>query len=137
MKKRLLAIAAGTLLAAGLHAQSSTRMIADVPFGFAVGNSNFPAGQYTVSWGKTPGIVMVQAADMSSSAMVCTNAAYSGKRTETSHLVFRRYGDYYFLAQAWTPGGEVGRQIPPNPREREMARNYTTSTQEIVLARAS
>jgi hypothetical protein len=38
-------------------------------------------------------------------------------------LVFRRYGDRYFLYQIWVEGNNRGRELPMTPLEKELASN--------------
>jgi hypothetical protein len=44
------------------------------------------------------------------------------KVSETAVLVFHRYGDHYFLAQAWTPGERDGFEARKSRSERNVAR---------------
>jgi hypothetical protein len=37
-------------------------------------------------------------------------------------LVFRRYGDDYFLSEVWPKGGSIGRALPKSHTERELER---------------
>src|SRR5579862_10059594 len=48
MKKQLLIVFAGLLLAVGSAYAQSSRLVADIPFDFIVGNKVFPAGQYEI-----------------------------------------------------------------------------------------
>jgi hypothetical protein len=38
-----------------------------------------------------------------------------------SKLVFRRYGDEYFLREVWISGAMTGREFPMSRRERQVA----------------
>jgi hypothetical protein len=85
--------------AASLWAQGSQKIVVDVPFGFHMGPSIFPAGQYTVDTDAGTGLVQMRSADSKSSAMTQTHAVQSRARSEVGKLVFHRYGDEYFLSQ--------------------------------------
>jgi hypothetical protein len=60
-----------------------------------------------------------------------SNWSQSAKTSESNKLVFYRYGQKYFLAEVWTAGTNIGRQMPLNQRQRELARNQQKS--EVVL----
>ena len=45
--------------------------------------------------------------------------------------MFYRYGQRYFLAEVWTANTNIGRKMPFNQRQRELAKNQPMS--EMVL----
>src|SRR5204863_1409692 len=85
--------------AASLLAQGSQNIVVDVPFGFHMGPSIFPAGEYTVYTDASTGLVRMRSADSKASAMIQTHAVQSRATSGTGKLVFHRYGDEYFLSQ--------------------------------------
>ena len=137
MKTRLIcSLAAALLAAAGLYAQSSRTLVANVPFGFHVGSVALPAGEYTVDPQAAPGVVRLVSADHKSVAMIATFATQAPKYNEQGKLVFNRYGDNYFLSQVWAPGLD-GRGIAKSNREKEMASNTGQSARETLLAKTA
>ena len=53
-------------------------------------------------------------------------------------MVFHRYGDRYFLAQAWTPADNTGLQAPRSRAERVIASQLASSerkTTTVALSR--
>jgi hypothetical protein len=66
--------------------------------------------------------------------LIMGNHATSAVPSETSRLVFRRYGDQYFLAQIWMAGETSGHELPISRREAELAKNQQPSEDVIVLA---
>ena len=112
----------GTALAAtaAIYAQSKT-ITADVPFNFYTGSTVMPQGVYRVSEMSNGGVIALQTTN-ASKAITAFNV--SGKSMdEPARLVFRRYGETYFLAQIWTGGGPIGRVLPQSKREKELAQN--------------
>jgi hypothetical protein len=45
-----------------------------------------------------------------------------GKTQEDAKLVFNRYGDHYFFAQAWLPADNIGMQASKSRNEKQIAR---------------
>jgi hypothetical protein len=96
------------VLATGAKAQTNSpqRLVANIPFAFTVGDQTLPAGHYTISVlnpSSDRKTLQVRSMDGRSTAIVLTNNA-SGKLSERSKLVFDRYGDHYFFAQAQMAG---------------------------------
>ena len=102
-------------------AVAQDRLEAKVPFNFRVGQSVMPSGNYMISQTGPIGTIVIKSADQSSSAIVITNAVQSDRNASTGKLVFRRYGDTYFLSQVWKPGTDRGHQLIQTRTEREMA----------------
>ena len=65
---------------------------------------------------------MVKSVDQKSAAIVITNAAERNRIPTTGKLVFRRYGETYFLGEVWRPGYAQGRMLTPARAEREVAK---------------
>ena len=86
------------LAAASAFGQSSTGF--DVPFEFNVGSKVLPAGHYDVS-GRS-GTVLIQGYACSCSAVSVTNSVAGIEPIAEARLVFNKYGDKHFLAEAWT-----------------------------------
>src|SRR5882724_1802962 len=108
------------LAGSSVYAQSSTVLKMDVPFEFRVGGQSLPAGEYTVV-PKSPTIVVIQSKDGRRSAVAQSNAVQSNHSSADGKLIFNRYGEYRFLSQIWTPGEDVGRELPKSKVEQEVA----------------
>lgn len=119
------------VLAIDAQAQSanSQRVIATIPFSFNVGRASLPAGKYTItvvnpsSDRKT---LQIRSMDGRSSAMVLTTGVL-GKASDDAKLVFHRYGDLYFFAQAQMAGDSTSLAAVKSRAER---------TQKHALAKA-
>jgi hypothetical protein len=92
------------VLAVSAQAQTSSaqRVIASIPFAFNAGKTTLPAGKYTItvlnptSDRKT---LQIRSLNGRASAIVLTTTS-SGHASDNAKLVFERYGDQYFFAEA-------------------------------------
>ena len=112
MKKQTLTMIALMVLVGSLTASakaqslSSGTLVANIPFKFSAGNQTMPAGEYIVRCvnpASDQTVLQIASKDGRNSVMLQMSAT-RGKAGETAKLVFHRYGDRYFFAQAWTPG---------------------------------
>jgi hypothetical protein len=123
-------------MAATQVARAQESMVVDIPFAFVAANATLPAGEYRVQ--KLDGnsaVLLIHCWDANASALVITNAAQAKEPQSESKLVFKRYGNSYFLSQVWTAGSIRGRQLSISPREKEMpqlARNETKGEVTLV-----
>ena len=132
MKKQALTMIALMVLvgslAAAAKAQSSSRgkLVGNIPFEFSAGNQMLPAGEYIVkpvNPASDQVVLQIMSKDGRNSVMLRMTST-RGKASETARLVFRRYGDRYFFAQAWTPGECDGFEAPKSRDERNVAREF-------------
>jgi hypothetical protein len=90
---------------------------ATVPFSFRVGDRVLPAATYQVS-SPSRGVIKIQSLDGQTS--VLTSYSPDLKDQETgSKLVFKRYGDQYFLHAVLCPSASVQASIPTWPQEKK------------------
>lgn len=111
--KNYLALAIATMALVGLlatttQAQSSgsQKMRAHVPFAFNVGSRQLPAGEYNITVlnpNSDRKVLQIRSTDGRAAAIIHT-VGTSANAPEKSRLVFRRYGDRYFFAQAQATG---------------------------------
>jgi len=102
-------------------------MIVDVPFSFVVSEQTMPAGHYIV---KNTGNGNLRIFSPGTTGVYVPTHAALRSASDGSKLVFRRYGDTYFLAAVWVAGNTTGRELFRSPAERELARNKA----EVELA---
>ena len=82
------------------------RMRAQIPFAFNVGDKSLPAGEYTIAVlnpASARKVLQIRSTDGRLSAIIQTNER-NGNAPEEAKLVFNRYGDRYFFAQAQMSG---------------------------------
>jgi hypothetical protein len=85
---------------------NSPSMRAHIPFAFHVGSKQLPAGEYRVTVlnpSSDQKVLQIRSIDGSVSAIVRTLEA-NAKATEKSKLVFHRYTNSYYFAQAQVSG---------------------------------
>jgi hypothetical protein len=123
------------LAAASMYAQGSQNLTVQIPFGFHVGNSMLPSGEYIVSTDVAPGVVRVRSADAKSSVMILSIAAQTSATPSTGKLVFNKYGDEYFLSQIWKAGNNTGNELRKSRREAEVAASAHRGIQSVVASK--
>lgn len=116
-------------------AQVSINVRADIPFEFVAGSTTMPAGQYSLTRGVSPAILLVRSEDGRSIANILANAAIAKEAPAESQLVFNKYGDRYFLAQIWTAGQDLGCQLVKQRMERELSQRAGDYQRVIILAK--
>ena len=127
----------GLLLMAACASAQSVNVKANVPFDFVVGNATLPAGAYSIQSindGIGSPALMIRGTENKVGRLVGSSTAENLEPAETSHLLFHRYGDTYFLAQIWVQGEQRGRALGMTHREAELAKNLQSSGDVIVLA---
>ena len=114
----------------------SPTMRAHVPFTFTVGDKSLPAGDYTVrilnptSDRKT---LQIRSENGRVSAMVQTFGVNSALAKDTK-LVFRRYGEQYFFAQAQMAGDTMSLAATKTRAERATQRAMKRPDSSTVVA---
>ena len=94
-------LAVATIAAAPLAQAQQSVVRAQIPFGFENGSQHLAAGQYTVSL-QADHIMVLQS--NKAGGLVMTLPDENMKPAATSRIVFRKYGDKYFLREVWIAG---------------------------------
>ncbi len=128
MKQQLLKIfsmltLAVTFAVVAVYANPARPLTANIPFDFSVGNKTLPAGVYTVAPLTTPGVLRIRREDGRAGVLTQTRGVEAGRGQDQTKLVFRRYGDQYFLTQVWTAGDSNGRELGQSRTERDLIRS--------------
>ena len=136
MKIQLIGVFALALLAVtSAFAEMTPRMTAHIPFGFHVGNSMLPAGEYTVATDPGPGLVRLSSADSKSSVTILANGVQTISTPTQSKLIFTKYGDEYFLSRIWRAGSDTGNELRKSRRETEVAATSRRGVQTIMASK--
>lgn len=130
------------LMFVSLASQGQTRVTANVPFEFNVGNRAAPAGQYDVlpATPFTRGVIQLSNAPANTEHFKTflipkTERSKLDSSDSTPKFVFRVYGDRYFLSEIWF-SGDSGASMPITNVERQVARNWHNAPETaVVLAR--
>lgn len=123
-----------------LHAQGPTELgKVTVPFAFQAGTTHFAPGVYTISYGMNS-FLSIRGVSNSGLTMVMRDG--SDEQSTVSQLVFRRFGNRYFLREVWTQGNSGYLRCPESKaeyrvrkalREANRAAVVTPSNVEIAL----
>ena len=120
---------------AAAQLDSSTRVVAQVPFEFMVANKIVPAGECEV-----------QAITMDVKTLVIRNAEakvglfspssqWESKQGASHYaLVFKHYGDRYFLSGIELQGSKIAYRLPENKVEAELRAQSVAAREETLRA---
>ena len=105
------------------HAQAGAGFTVVVPFNFTVSGKTLPAGEYIVARSQpfNEGF-MIRAKDGSAGAFLQTLPVQTKENQAQTKVVFKRYGNEYFLSQIWISGRSTGRELPKSRQERALER---------------
>lgn len=111
------------------------RMRARIPFAFNVGAKSLPAGEYTITVlnpSSDRKVLQIRSADGRWSAIVQTNER-NEKIEEQAKLVFHRYGDRYFFAQAQTAGDSIALSAVKSNAERNTEQTIASKAKKTTV----
>ena len=141
MKKAMFRIGlmlALAFLAAAQFVRAQEPVQANIPLAFVAGNTPLPAGEYRVQKVSdgSPAL-LIRCTEGTPAIMVVTSPASVNGPQQKSKLIFRRYGNRYFLAQVWSAGSSTGRELRKSAEEKEQAllANNATPDQVTIVAR--
>jgi len=127
----------GLLMVAGSAFAQDVILRANIPFSFKVNKGTLPAGQYEVRTISSAGgshELLINNRAAKTGEMFPTHAVIaSHAQADKAKLVFKRYGDQYFLSQIWLDDSVTGRELPQNARERELVASYAPA-RVVVMA---
>ena len=127
------------LTAATLFAQTENNQLMKVkiPVSFWIQDQFLPADEYNIFTVLPERAIRITSTDGRYSTVVNTLPNYASSVSESSRLIFHRYGDEYFLAQVWTLGQTVGRNPMSSKRAMERASSGSPLQTWTVLAEIS
>jgi hypothetical protein len=112
---------------ASAYGQSNSTAKADIPFEFVAGSRTLAAGNYQVSSATAGGeVVRIRGMETAQTAHSLTMGLMRGAPAENGKLVFRRYGNKYFLAEIWNAGETSGRELLKSKEERAVQRELAS-----------
>jgi hypothetical protein len=121
MLSLLVAVAAVSVMA-----QVRARVTAQIPFAFSVANQTMPAGEYSIqSQAAANQSVLIRSNDSKAAVFALTQGKQGKRDSDKTKLVFRRYGNQYFLAQIWTKGDVMGTELPTSKSERQAMKSLS------------
>ena len=123
------------LIATAAQAQQ-TKVIANVPFDFVVGDRAYPAGEYSlISMTGNGAVIQIHNTQKAAPNNVLSHACTSTIPSAKTKLVFRRMDDTYFLYQVWVEGEPSGREFRRSRTEVRLTQNHEKP--ELVLVAAN
>ena len=114
------------------QAQSGSRVLADIPFDFSVGNTMLKAGSYTVEQLQS-GILVFSSNDGKEHQFALTVPGNSGNQDQAPHLIFTRYENEAFLERVFFTGGEDYHELLRSSRERDRISNQASGAELSLL----
>jgi hypothetical protein len=115
------------------------RVRARIPFAFNVGDKSLPAGEYTIAVLNPTSdrkVLQIRSTDGRLSAIIQTNERNGGK-AEQAKLVFNRYGERYFFAQAQMGGDAMALAAVKSKLERNTSQTIARNerkTRVVIVA---
>jgi hypothetical protein len=90
---------------------------ANIPFGFTIGDTWMPAGEYTIS-SPLRQVVQVRSADLAKIATIVSSQSFN-ESSSGSKLVFDKYDDQYFLRHVLCPSiASLNLDVPQGKAEK-------------------
>jgi len=120
----------GLLLALGAvsaKAQTGGMIEASIPFDFAAGDTKLKAGDYTVKRISKDALQLRNAQNKTSLIVMAPLAIQQSRNDAPERLVFKRYGNEYFLSQVWTNRAADGRGLFASKTENRLAKQKDKS----------
>lgn len=123
------------------QARTNQSLRVHVPFEFALRDRVLPAGDYSVrELTDDSAVMMIRSADGGEALNVLTSSADAkGRQADAPRLIFRRYGDQYFLAAIWlnaNNGRALGRSHRERSLQKELAQAGRAAEPEVVTIAA-
>ena len=127
------------LAVASAFGQSKVRY--DIPFEFHFMDTVMPAGQYdvNVAFNNVRNLLSLDCYAVRAHGYTVTFGIGGGDNNarDEGRLVFNKYGDTYYLSEAWAPGDSKGGSLAKSKTEREIARTTPAVARFTLPARKS
>ena len=137
MKKQIintaavLIVVAVSAFAGNAQTNSTSRLVAHIPFEFNVASKTLPAGTYEIDC-LTPRTdqKVLRLTNRESRVAAVVQTIIANDKDERERLVFHVYGNRYFFAQAWI-GDAVGYAAPKSKTEQQVAREFARTKKKM------
>jgi hypothetical protein len=128
----VLTVVGASLTSEPAHAQSGSRVSANIPFDFSVGNTTLKAGSYKVERLES-GVLAFSSEDGMEHKFALTFPGDSDRESQEPYLVFIRYGSEAFLKKVVLSSDEDCDELPESSREREIIKNQAADAELSLL----
>jgi hypothetical protein len=113
----------------------STRVVAQVPFEFMVANKIVPAGECEVRAITMDGQTLVIRNAEAKVGLFSRSSQAEGKQSASNYaMVFKHYGDRYFLSGIKLQGSKITYRLPESKVEAELRAQNVSATEETLRA---
>jgi len=119
----LVAIASLSQTAIAQTGQPATRV--NVPFAFDYGTQHFAPGVYTVSMGQNRDILTLSNGNRTAWALI--QAGYDPTQLNAGSVIFRKYGERYFLTEYRPASGSIDVTVFESEPEHRAARDFAAN----------
>jgi hypothetical protein len=114
---------------------SGSRVVAEVPFGFVVADKVVPAGQYEVQTFTADGKTLIIRNASGNLGLFSSSTKTEAKQAASQYaLVFKHYGDLYFLSGIKLKDSKIAYSLPESRAEAELTAQNKSGTEEILAA---
>ncbi|HXE89858.1 MAG TPA: hypothetical protein VNK82_02745 [Terriglobales bacterium] len=116
------------------NAQNDRSITVNIPFDFVVENQKLPAGEYRIQpvHSDRSDRLLLRSGGSRTLTTVFTLPKRTLDPARESRLVFKRYGDRYFLSQIWVHGADVGRELLVGRAEQEAAKRHGSKNLTVL-----
>ena len=111
------------------NAQTGSGIEASVPFDFGAGETKLKAGDYTIKRISKDAVQLRNAQTKTSVIVMAPLAIQQTRNDAPERLVFKRYGNEYFLSQVWTNRAADGRGLFASKTESRLAKEMEKTRQ--------
>jgi hypothetical protein len=111
-------LAIGALASASHAVAQELAVQATVPFAFQNGSQHLPAGTYRIDL-TSEHVVILRGTAPDAAGVAMTNPEQRAKAQAKGTVVFRRYGDHYYLREIWMPESTTGRKFVTSRAEQK------------------
>jgi hypothetical protein len=126
-------VALSGMAAAQMH--SDSRIVTQVPFEFVVGTRIVPAGECVVQIATMDGNTLSIRNAGAKTSLFASTSQDEGKQNAPQYaLVFKRYGDTYFLSAIRLQGSKVQYRLYESKGEAELRAQNKPASEETLLA---
>ena len=113
----------------------STRVVAQVPYEFMVANEIVPAGECEVQAITMDGQTLVIRNAEAKVGLFSPSSQWESKQGASHYaLVFKHYGDRYFLSGIRLQGSKITYRLPESKVEAELRAKNVSATEETLRA---
>jgi len=128
----LIGVSSVAIAIAPAHAQSTDRIMVDVPFDFVVGNSTLKAGVYDLQEQQS-GILTFTSHDGWQRRFTFTIPGESKNENRQPEAVFVRYGNESFLSKVFLSGDNECLVLPRSSREKVLIQKRASGEEVSLL----